>query len=596
VPILPLPQFEEDLKAYHEDLATYEKLSPPKTIVLRYGRMKMIGEFPYSGDAKPGCGSKLVVKTFRGTEIGEMLTSTCPNSGCSKSVSRQDMLRYIENSGGRDYPFTTAGGVVRIATGEDLDRQASLEQGSHAMTVDCRRLAERRGAQVKIVDVEPILGQERLTVYYASEERLDLRDLHGALEDHFRAKVDLRHVGARDEARLTADYERCGQYCCCKNFLKVLKPVSMKSAKVQKATLDPLKISGRCGRLMCCLRYEDQTYDELRKRLPKRKTRVGTPEGDGLIIDTQILTQLALVLLDRDGRQVAIAIEELTPPQDPVGPPPMREGEPARAARAPGPRPGERGSDRPGDRPAERTLDRPAASPGAQGTGESRPPASRAPASGRSAPPPRPRDDAPQGPGADDFSIDDIAGDDMPTSRSGESGEPGADGERSRRRRRRRRGRGPANPGETPANQSEPQGNAPGSSPGPSSGQHSGQSSGPAAGGPPASRPATGGSAASARGAPGGRASEGLHAEFGERRAADQNAGSPPSGAPSQGPESFDDGPDGADGPDDGPGTPGDGAEPGGNPDGPRRRRRRRRRRGGGGGGGASEGASGGAP
>jgi hypothetical protein len=83
----------------------------------------------------------------------------------------------------------------------------------------------------------------------------------------------MRHVGCRDEARLTADYEKCGQYCCCKNFLKVLKPVSMKSAKIQKATLDPLKISGRCGRLMCCLRYEDETYDELRKKLPKKKSR-----------------------------------------------------------------------------------------------------------------------------------------------------------------------------------------------------------------------------------------------------------------------------------------------------------------------------------
>jgi cell fate regulator YaaT (PSP1 superfamily) len=82
----------------------------------------------------------------------------------------------------------------------------------------------------------------------------------------------MRHVGARDEARLTADYERCGQYCCCKNFLKVLKPISMKSAKVQKATLDPLKISGRCGRLMCCLRYEDETYEELKAKLPKLKS------------------------------------------------------------------------------------------------------------------------------------------------------------------------------------------------------------------------------------------------------------------------------------------------------------------------------------
>ncbi|MCC6285419.1 MAG: hypothetical protein IT439_08980 [Phycisphaerales bacterium] len=560
MPILPLPQFEEDLKAYQEDLAAYEKLAPPKTIVLRYGRMKMIGEFPYSGDAKPGCGSKLVVKTFRGTEIGEMLTSTCPNSGCSKSVSRQDMLRYIENSGGRDYPFTTSGGVLRIATREDLDQQAALEQASHALKVDCRRVAEMRGTQVKVVDVEPILGQERLTVYYASEDRLDLRDLHGALESHLRTKVDLRHVGARDEARLTADYERCGQYCCCKNFLKVLKPVSMKSAKIQKATLDPLKISGRCGRLMCCLRYEDQTYDELRRRLPKRKTRVGTPEGDGLILDTQILTQLALVLLDRDGRQVAIAIEELTPPQDPVGPPPMREGEPARAARAPGPRPGP---------PAREPT------PGAATESEPRRPARGAgtpatpPGSSRAEPPRRTRDEGAGASAPDDFGIDDIAGDEMPEARPAEGTHPGGEGERSRRRRRRRRGRG--GPNDQPGGS---EGVPPSGSAGPGGPAETGEDARP--GGAPAP------------GRPGERRGDPLYADLGERRSDD----APGPTAGSRHTDEHDGGSD-ADGPDDGPGDErdhtGDGPDPhSGGPgktgggDGARRRRRRRRRRGGG--------------
>src|SRR5690606_4697896 len=102
--------------------------------------------------------------------------------------------------------------------------------------------------------------------------------------------------------RLVADYEKCGQHCCCKNFLKVLKPVSMRSAKVQKATLDPTKISGRCGRLMCCLRYEDETYEDLRKRLPHRKTVVETEDGIGEVSDTQILTQLVLVWIPGKGR------------------------------------------------------------------------------------------------------------------------------------------------------------------------------------------------------------------------------------------------------------------------------------------------------
>jgi cell fate regulator YaaT (PSP1 superfamily) len=338
MPIFPLPQFEADLaQLQEEDLKAYEALKAPKTLVVRFGAMMLVGEFPYDGSVKPGCGSKMVVRTHRGTELGEMLTSTCPNSGCSKSVSRKELLQYVQNSGGRDYPFFQEGRVLRIATTEDLDRQAAIEQSKHALKLEARAVAERLGITAKVIDAEPILGGELLTFHVLSEERLDLRDLHRDLAHHFRCRVDIKQVGARDEARLTADYEKCGQYCCCKNFLKVLKPVSMKSAKVQKATLDPLKISGRCGRLMCCLRYEDATYEELKAKLPRKKSRVGTPEGDGLVIDTQILTQLALVELDEIGsdgkiRQVAIAVEDLTEPVNakaPVRdlPPPPRGGE-----------------------------------------------------------------------------------------------------------------------------------------------------------------------------------------------------------------------------------------------------------------------------
>ncbi|MFA6044425.1 MAG: regulatory iron-sulfur-containing complex subunit RicT [Phycisphaerales bacterium] len=327
MPIFPLPQFEEDVKAHldEEDRRRYEELKIPTSIVVRFGSMKLVGEFPYAGTVKPGCGSKVVIRSHRGTELGEMLTSTCPNSGCSKSVSRQEMLQYISNSGGRDYPFFTDGKVLRLATPEDVDAQAKLEQSKNEIKAAAREVAQRLRVTAKIVDVEPILGGEVLTIFYASEERIELRDLYRELSQRLGVRIDLKHVGARDEARLTADYEKCGQYCCCKSFLKVLKPISMKSAKTQKATLDPLKISGRCGRLMCCLRYEDQTYEDLRKRLPRKKSRVGTPEGDGLVLDSQILTQLVLVELDEIGsdgkiRQVAVAVEDLTPPKSTVAP------------------------------------------------------------------------------------------------------------------------------------------------------------------------------------------------------------------------------------------------------------------------------------
>ncbi len=328
MPIHPLPQFEADLKEYLQEQAdreAYEKLNAPSTIVVRFGYMRMIGEFPYSGDSKPGCGSKLVVQTMRGTEIGEMLTSTCANSGCSKSVTRKEMLEYIENSGGRQYPFFDRGRVIRIATVDDLNTQSKLEQRKNEIRMIAKRMVERAGLEMTIIEAELIFGNERVIIYFGAEDRVDFRDLVQDLGREIGTKVELRQIGARDEARITADYERCGQYCCCKSFLKVLKPVSMKSAKIQKATLDPLKISGRCGRLMCCLRYEDETYDELRKNLPHRKTRVGTPEGDGIVINTQILTQLAMVRLDNN-TDVAIPIEELSEPEFKTAPEPATRG------------------------------------------------------------------------------------------------------------------------------------------------------------------------------------------------------------------------------------------------------------------------------
>jgi hypothetical protein len=128
VPIVPLPIFEQDADPARRggaltDEQAYERLKPPTTIVVRYGARRMVGEFPYQGKAKPGCGSKLVVRTPRGVELGEMLTTTCGNGGCGKSVSRSEVRRYIEHSGGKDYPFTDAGEVLRVA--EPADGSAS---------------------------------------------------------------------------------------------------------------------------------------------------------------------------------------------------------------------------------------------------------------------------------------------------------------------------------------------------------------------------------------------------------------------------------------------------------------------------------------
>ena len=208
--IVPLPIFERDADPKFRDAMTdeeiYARLKPPTSIVVKFGRMKLVGEYPYRGDAKPGCGSKLVVRTFRGVEIAEMLTTTCSNSGCGKSVSRSEMLDYIENSGGREYPFQTNGEVLRVATVEDLNRATACADKARAALGRVRDLAASLKFPAKIVDLELTFDESLLLVYYLSDERIDFRDLAQLLAREFSCRIEMRQVGARDEARLVADY------------------------------------------------------------------------------------------------------------------------------------------------------------------------------------------------------------------------------------------------------------------------------------------------------------------------------------------------------------------------------------------------------
>ena len=331
VSITPLPVFEADADPSRRDAMTDEEIlasrKPPDTIVVRFGSMKMVGEFRQDIGLRPGCGSRLVVRTHRGTEMSEVLTTTCPNSGCASSVSRKEILEFVEHSGGRDFPFHDEGRVLRLATPEDLTAHDAILTRRHDLLTRCRPMTGCTDPSARLVEVEEILGGEMAIGWYQSEKSLDTGALEAALAQRLGTRVEMHRIGARDEARLTADYERCGQHCCCKNFLKVLRPVSMQSAKRQKATLDPLKISGRCGRLMCCLRYEDQTYTSLKENLPARRSRVGTTFGPGVVVDAKILVQLVLVELERDGSQVAIPVEELVDPD--ACPPPLPDTEPA---------------------------------------------------------------------------------------------------------------------------------------------------------------------------------------------------------------------------------------------------------------------------
>jgi cell fate regulator YaaT (PSP1 superfamily) len=161
-----------------------------------------------------------------------------------------------------------------------------------------------------LIDVERILGGERIVAYYLADARVDFRQLVRDLAKEFQTRIEMRHVGVRDEAKLLADYGDCGQPICCATFLSKMPPVSMKMAKLQKATLDPSKISGRCGRLKCCLRYEFDTYHALSKELPPSGSLVLTRDGNVTVLAQDIMAQ-QLVVKTEDGRRIMIGSDEV---------------------------------------------------------------------------------------------------------------------------------------------------------------------------------------------------------------------------------------------------------------------------------------------
>jgi cell fate regulator YaaT (PSP1 superfamily) len=156
---------------------------------------------------------------------------------------------------------------------------------------------------MQLVDVEHLFGGERVIFYYLAEKRVDFRELVKALAKRFRTRIEMRQIGVRDEAKLLADYGDCGKPVCCNTHLREMPPVSMKMAKLQKAALDPNKISGRCGRLKCCLRYEYDTYEAYRRELPRVGASVITRQGQGKVLGQEILARKILVEYD-GGRRI----------------------------------------------------------------------------------------------------------------------------------------------------------------------------------------------------------------------------------------------------------------------------------------------------
>ena len=283
--------------------------SDDRTALIRYGHMNMLGDFRRPKDVTLSAGMKIIVRTERGIELGRVVLGYCEGAG-DRGISRQRWQEYLCGCG-MDEAISRNGQILRIATVQDLSDQRHLDESVGEKLSMCRKIIGQMSLQMKPVAVEHLFGGDRIIFYFKSEKRVDFRRLVRRLAKEYQTRIEMRQVGARDEAKLLADYERCGRACCCRSFLKMLAPVNMRMAKVQKATLDPAKISGRCGRLMCCLRYENSTYDQLRKNLPPRNTAVETPDGTGVVVDRQILTQLVVVRL-ADARRIAYPLADIT--------------------------------------------------------------------------------------------------------------------------------------------------------------------------------------------------------------------------------------------------------------------------------------------
>jgi cell fate regulator YaaT (PSP1 superfamily) len=280
-----------------------------KYMLVSYGRMNTLGWFEHHETNIPKMPSRVVVKTSRGLELGHIVGQSCPYKAGQFRLSQDQIKKYFDVSE-IDLVVEEAGKFIRYATADDISEERHLRKIAEEELKCCRRFVKELGMPMKIVDAEHIFGGERLIFYFISDGRVDFRELVKKIAREHQTRIEMRQIGSRDEAKLLGDIESCGQECCCIRFLKALKPVNMRMAKMQKATLDPSKISGYCGRLKCCLRYEDKTYTELKKNLPKKNSIVKTKYGQGKVVDTQILTQLVMIEHD-DGTKIAVPVEEL---------------------------------------------------------------------------------------------------------------------------------------------------------------------------------------------------------------------------------------------------------------------------------------------
>ena len=244
-------------------------------------RFKEVGKvyFFSPGKKKLNAGDKVIVETARGVECGEVVI---PN----RMVEDDRVVQ----------PLKTIMRTVTDADLKTLEENKAKEQ--EIMKVFVKKIEEHK-LSMKAIDVEYTFDGSKILFYFTAESRVDFREIVKDLASIYRTRIELRQIGVRDEAKMLGGLGICGRPFCCSSFLGEFQPVSIKMAKEQSLSLNPTKISGTCGRLMCCLKYEQDCYEELMKITPKIDAYVETAEGKGVVVETNILTGVIKVRLDK---------------------------------------------------------------------------------------------------------------------------------------------------------------------------------------------------------------------------------------------------------------------------------------------------------
>lgn len=235
-------------------------------------------------------GEGVVVDTTRGADFGRVVSAP-------EEVAADDAPRGLRK-------------VLRKASAIDLETIASHHEVECEAKRACRRLAADLKLDLKVVEARQSFDGPKLTITFFAEERTDVRELQNKLGDHLGRRVELKQVSARDQSRIVGGYGPCGRGLCCATFAGDQEPVSIRMAKDQNLPLNPTKISGCCGRLMCCLKYEHEVYVSFRKRAPKRGAIVKTPAGEGKVTD--LLAPVDSIIVDLgEGRSATFKLDEL---------------------------------------------------------------------------------------------------------------------------------------------------------------------------------------------------------------------------------------------------------------------------------------------